>query len=210
MKEAFQNNPNNRTKITDTDMLKKIWLGRGFVSIALQSTGSLYTGAMRDIILVAHNLRSCHNVGSLLRTADGLGVTKVYLTGYTPYPKQKNDERLPHVADKVHKQIQKTALGAETTVSWVHQADIFDVFKQLRAKNYKIAALEQTGESTDLTRWSLAPKVALIIGRETQGIEPEILKACDITLEIPMYGKKESFNVVQAAAMALFYTRFTK
>jgi 23S rRNA (guanosine2251-2'-O)-methyltransferase len=69
---------------------------------------------MRDIILIGHNLRSCHNVGSLLRTAEGLGISKVYLTGYTPYPipTDSEDGRLPHEARKLHKQIQKTALGA--------------------------------------------------------------------------------------------------
>ena len=66
---------------------------------------------MRDIILIAHNLRSCHNVGSLLRTAEGLGVQTVYLTGYTPYPLELGDTRLPHIATKLHKQIDKTALG---------------------------------------------------------------------------------------------------
>jgi 23S rRNA (guanosine2251-2'-O)-methyltransferase len=66
---------------------------------------------MRQLILIAHNLRSTHNVGSILRTAEGLGVTEVYLTGYTPYPETPNDERLPHLARKIQAQIQKTALG---------------------------------------------------------------------------------------------------
>lgn len=163
---------------------------------------------MRDIVLIAHNLRSCHNVGSLLRTADGLGVTKVYLTGYTPYPKQKDDVRLPHIATKIHKQIQKTALGAEETVAWAHDPDIMNVIEALRAGAYTVAGLEQTPESVDLTKWSPTPKIALVVGRETEGIEPEVLKACDLALEIPMLGKKESFNVVQAAAMGLYHCRF--
>lgn len=163
---------------------------------------------MRNIVLIAHNLRSCHNVGSLLRTADGLGVAKVYLTGYTPYPRQKDDVRLPHIAAKVHKQIQKTALGAEETVVWEHCPDIEEVIKTLQAAGFTVAGLEQSRSSTDITVWSPPSKLALIVGRETEGIEPEVLKACDVTLEIPMLGKKESFNVVQAAAMALYHCRF--
>lgn len=147
-------------------------------------------------------------MGSLLRTADGLGVAKVYLTGYTPYPRQKNDERLPHIAAKMHRQIQKTALGAEATAAWEHCQDIEGVIKTLQAADFTIAGLEQNRNSIDLTAWSPAPKVALIVGRETEGIEPEVLEACDTTLEIPMLGKKESFNVVQAAAMALYHCRF--
>ncbi len=161
-------------------------------------------------MLIAHNLRSCHNVGSLLRTADGLGITKVYLTGYTPYPKLNNDDRLPHIADKIHKQIQKTALGAEESVPSEHHNDVFTALEKLRTEGYVIAALEQSSESIDLTSWSPPKALALIVGRETEGIEPEVLVECDKILEIPMAGKKESFNVVQAAAMALFYARFTK
>ncbi|MEI6755611.1 MAG: TrmH family RNA methyltransferase, partial [bacterium] len=75
---------------------------------------------MKCIILIAHNLRSAHNVGSLLRTADAMGVSKVYLTGYSPYPKSENDSRLPHLALKIDKNIAKTALGAEENIDWEH------------------------------------------------------------------------------------------
>lgn len=164
----------------------------------------------RKIVLICHNLRSCHNVGSLLRTADGLGITKVYLTGYTPYPQQENDTRLPHIAMKMHKQIQKTALGAEETAVWIHDPDILSVIAALRTNGYTVAALEQTEASINLTAWTPPSALALIVGRETEGIEAKVLKVCDLSLEIPMAGRKESFNVVQAAAMALFYVRFTK
>jgi 23S rRNA (guanosine2251-2'-O)-methyltransferase len=66
---------------------------------------------MKELVLIAHNLRSTHNVGSLLRTAEGLGLNHVYLSGYTPYPKQAEDSRLPHLVDKLDRQIQKTSLG---------------------------------------------------------------------------------------------------
>ena len=100
---------------------------------------------MRRIILIAHNLRSCHNVGSLLRTAEGLGIENVWLTGYTPYPLgSANDPRLPHLAAKLDRQIHKTALGAESSQPWEHEADIEKVLHGLKADGYQLAAVEQS------------------------------------------------------------------
>jgi 23S rRNA (guanosine2251-2'-O)-methyltransferase len=158
----------------------------------------------RSIVLVAHNLRSCHNVGSLLRTAEGLGVDGVICTGYTPYPLADKDTRLPHLAQKQHRQISKTALGAEEFVSWSHDADVAVVFARLRSQGYKIVALEQAAGSVSLPDFRPPEKLALVVGREADGIEPEVLTGCDYVVEIPMRGQKESFNVVQAAAMALY------
>lgn len=163
---------------------------------------------MKSILLIAHNLRSTHNVGSLMRTAEGLGIDKVYLTGYTPYPKLAHDTRLPHISAKVHKQIQKTALNAEQTQEWEHTEDIFQVLEQLKTSGYTVAALEQTTGSLPLPTYKPADKLALLVGREVEGIEPEVLASCDVALEIPMFGHKESFNVVQAAAMALYHCKF--
>lgn len=160
---------------------------------------------MKKIILIAHNLRSTHNVGSLLRTAEGLGVEKVYLTGYTPYPKTNDDVRLPHISTKLDKQIIKTALGAEEMVAWEHAENVDQVIDNLRRLKYQIAALEQADTSISLPALESSQKVALIIGREAEGIEPEVLQLCDEIIEIPMKGQKESFNVVQAAAMALYH-----
>ena len=163
---------------------------------------------MRELVLIAHNLRSAHNVGSLLRTADGLGIQQVILTGYTPYPAQTHDSRLPHLAAKIDKQIVKTALGAEKNVKWQYYSDIKDVLDDLRAKGFKIVALEQAANSIPLPQFQSPDKLALIVGREVEGIEPEVLELCDFVLEIPMFGNKESFNVAQAAAMALYHFRF--
>ena len=163
---------------------------------------------MREIILIAHNLRSCHNVGSLLRTAEGLGVQKVILSGYTPHPEHANDRRLPHEAVKIAKQINKTALGAENLVKWEHHADIFPVLAKLKKAGYAIAAVEQTEDARELPKYHPPTKIALLVGREVEGVEHEVLAACDLALEVPMFGKKESFNVVQAAAMALYHCRF--
>ena len=163
---------------------------------------------MRKIVLIAHNLRSCHNVGSLLRTAEGLGLANVILSGYTPYPEQKDDERLPHLRKKLHHQIQKTALGAEAAQSWQHYATISEAFTILRGDGFTIAALEQTDTAIQLPSYISPKKIALVVGREVEGLEPEVLQACDLSLVIPMFGVKESFNVAQASAMALYHIRF--
>ncbi|HTH72082.1 MAG TPA: TrmH family RNA methyltransferase [Candidatus Pristimantibacillus sp.] len=165
---------------------------------------------MREIILVAHNLRSTHNVGSLLRTAEGLGVTKVILSGYTPYPMHDEDRRLPHEAGKLGKQINKTALGAEDMVKWEHHAEIIPVLNKLKRDGYAVAALEQTDDAHELHKYHPPQKIVLVLGREVEGLEPEVLAVCDLALEIPMFGKKESYNVVQAAAMALYHCRFVE
>ncbi len=163
---------------------------------------------MSRIILVAHNLRSSHNVGSLLRTAEGLGIHKVYLSGYTPYPETPDDARLPHIRSKVAGQIRKTALGAEDTLAWEHTAEILPLLDQLKADGYVAAALEQTDAALALPGYKPPEKLALILGREVEGVEPEVLAATDLQLVIPMFGQKESFNVVQAAAMALYHIKF--
>lgn len=164
---------------------------------------------MSRLILIAHNLRSAHNVGSLLRTAEGCGVSAVYLTGYTPYPQGPDDERLPHEARKVDQQIAKTALGAEKMIAWHHLADVKPLIADLKKQKFIVAGLEQGPHSTTLFKYQPPKKLAIIVGREVEGIESEVLALCDEILEIPMLGQKESFNVVQAAAMALYHITFT-
>jgi 23S rRNA (guanosine2251-2'-O)-methyltransferase len=163
-----------------------------------------HQGTMRSIVLIAHNLRSTHNVGSLLRTAEGLGVQKVCLTGYTPYPAQEHDFRLPHESRKIDAQIRKTALGAEQSQAWEYWPSIDDAIASLKQAGYTIAALEQTPHSVPLPDYAAPDNIALIVGREVEGVEPEVLALTDVALEIPMAGQKESFNVAQAAAMALY------
>jgi 23S rRNA (guanosine2251-2'-O)-methyltransferase len=163
---------------------------------------------MRQLILVAHNLRSAHNVGSLLRTADGLGIDEVWLTGYTPYPLVEKDHRLPYVAQKINKRINKTALGAEKYVVFKQRDDIFIAIEELKTEGFLIVALEQADNSIKTTEFKPPQKLALIVGREVEGIEAEVLELCNKVLEIPMFGQKESYNVAVAAAMALYSLRF--
>ena len=157
-----------------------------------------------SVILIVHNVRSCYNVGSLLRTSDGLGVGKVYLTGYTPYPVAQGDSRLPHLAAKADRQIHKTALGAEHAISWEHRMDLSQLITELKHASFTITAFEQNAASVPLPAYRSPANVALIVGREVEGIEPEILTLADNIVEIPMRGQKESFNVAAAAAMALY------
>lgn len=163
---------------------------------------------MRQIVIIAHDIRSTHNVGSLLRTAEGVGVECVWLTGYTPYPIGANDTRLPHQAQRIDKAISKTALGAETSQAWSHSDDIYVVIRRLRSEGFTIAALEQTDTSISLPDWQTPDKIAVVLGREVEGVSADVLKLCDLSVEIPMRGRKESYNVVQAAAMALYHCRF--
>ena len=160
--------------------------------------------AMPKVVLVAHNVRSCLNVGSLLRTAEGLGIEHVYLTGYTPYPLMPQDARLPHLARKIANRINKSALGAEDMIAWSYDEDISRVITQLKNDGYEIVALEQDKRSVPLPTFKPKKPVALIVGREVEGIEPEVLAMCGNVVEIPMAGRKESFNVAVAAAMALY------
>ncbi len=161
----------------------------------------------RLLILIIHNVRSTHNVGSMLRTADGLGVSKVYLTGYTPYPQHKTDDRLPFLAESINKRITKTSLGAEHYVDWEHCVDISKLLRELHKTKYEIVALEQSKRSIPVHDYKAPDRVALIVGREIGGIELSILDSSDAIIEIPMKGKKESFNVSVAAAIALFAIR---
>lgn len=164
---------------------------------------------MRSLILIVHNVRSANNVGSLLRTAEGLGIEEVILSGYTPYPKMPSDERLPHIAEKVERKLQKTALDAHLSIKWRRTDKLIDVIEQLKAKSYTIAGLEQTDSSVNLSQYNPDSKVALIVGNEVSGLATELLQKTDVNLEIPMYGKKESYNVAAAGAMALYHLRFS-
>jgi 23S rRNA (guanosine2251-2'-O)-methyltransferase len=157
-----------------------------------------------QIILIIHNIRSTHNVGSLMRSADGFGVKHIYLTGYTPYPKKENDQRLPHIYEKMTKQINKTALGAENNISWSQSEDIADVLIAVKKMGYLMSALEQTETAQNLSSFKASQNIALIVGSEIGGIDKRLLNFADIHLQIPMRGKKESFNVAVAGAIALY------
>lgn len=157
---------------------------------------------MPEIIIIAHNIRSTHNVGAIFRTAEGFGVKKIILSGYTPYPKLKTDTRLPHISEKLTSQIHKTALGAESMVLFEYLE--LPPFEALKESGYRIIGLEQAARSVPLSTYISPLKIALLIGEEVHGIEDELLDHCEDIIEIPMVGKKESFNVSVATGIALY------
>ena len=157
---------------------------------------------MQEIIVIAHNIRSTHNIGSIFRTCEGFGVKRLILSGYSPAPAFNDDPRLPHITRKLTSQIHKTALGAETIVPFEYSLEPpLDVLKQ---EGYRLVALEQSKDSILLPAYDPPKKIALLLGEEVFGIESSLLQRCDDTVEIPMSGKKESFNVSVATGIALY------
>jgi 23S rRNA (guanosine2251-2'-O)-methyltransferase len=157
---------------------------------------------MPQIIVIAHNIRSTHNIGSIFRTCEGFGVNKIILSGYSPYPSILNDERLPHITLKLTAQIHKTALGAETMVPFEHQSE--PDFKSLKNAGYRIVGLEQDIRSVMLDKYDAPNKLVLLLGEEVKGLTDSLINECDDLIEIPMVGKKESFNVSVATGIALY------
>lgn len=174
---------------------------------------------MPEIIVIAHNIRSTHNVGSIFRTCEGFGVKRIILSGYTPYPEislnsktsprahidgkaTQKDPRLPHVRQKITRNIHKTALGAEAIVPFEYH-DTLDL-GTLDIEGYRLVALEQAPTSIDIRYYQPADRIALLLGEEVHGIKPELLKKAHDIIEIPMSGKKESFNVSVATGIALY------
>ncbi|MBR3332447.1 TrmH family RNA methyltransferase [Candidatus Saccharibacteria bacterium] len=158
------------------------------------------------MILVLDNIRSCYNVGAILRTAEGFGVERVILSGYTP--RMHDDNLLPHLRDKLDREIHKTALGAEDMLDIYSCGDIFTEVEKLRKSGYQIVGLENNIAENTIKignfRGAKVDKIVLILGEEVHGINPELYNLIDTFVEIPMKGKKESFNVSVAAGIAMY------
>lgn len=154
------------------------------------------------ITLVLDNLRSCHNVGSIIRTADGFGQRRFVFLGTTPHPRLPGDRRLAHQSLKQTKQIAKTALGAEQNIQGLYCAKTQD-FLQAK-KDWPIVCLEQTPDGRPLREYRLERPVYLVVGNEIDGVSEELLDCSSERLTIPMSGDKESFNVAVAAGIALY------
>lgn len=155
-----------------------------------------------EIIVIAHNIRSTHNVGSIFRTCEGFGVSKLILSGYTPYPTIPGDTRLPHIREKLTSQIHKTALGAEGILPFEYQPTLD--LAALHVAGFLIVGLEQDARASVLPQYTPPPKIALLLGEEVEGIDQSLRDQCDDLIEIPMKGTKESFNVSVAAGIALY------
>ncbi len=162
-----------------------------------------------QLIVVLHNIRSTYNVGAILRTAEGFGAEQVILSGYTPRVHDKS--LLPHFRDKLDHEIHKTALGAEDLLDIYASDDIFETLKSLKKQGWQIVGLENNIANDNLVqinspemKQKLSDKVVLVLGEEVNGIDNSLYEIIDLFVEIPMKGKKESFNVSVAAGIAIY------
>lgn len=144
------------------------------------------------VVLVLDNIRSAHNVGSAFRTADAFGVDKIYLGGICPVPPSP--------------ELRKVALGAEEVVPFGHVSDVVDLVHRLQADGYTVIAVEQTVNSVKLDRFRREPgkKYALVFGNEVEGVQQEVVDACDFAQEIPQKGTKHSLNVSVSIGVVLW------
>lgn len=149
-------------------------------------------------VLVLHNIRSAHNVGSCFRTADGAGVGRIILCGYTPDHLDPKGRERPDFA--------KVSLGAQNFVPYSREPELKDAIQKLKAEGYKVLAVELAPDATNLFDYkhTEGEKLAIVLGNEVGGIEPKDLSLCDEIIEIPMRGQKHSLNVSVACGVALF------
>jgi tRNA G18 (ribose-2'-O)-methylase SpoU len=154
---------------------------------------------MPTLYLILNGIRSTHNVGAMLRTADGAGVQRVYLCGCTPAPIDRFGRKRKDVA--------KTSLGAEDMVAWEQAGDVLALLQKLKVDGVRVVALEQNVQSVPYNTLTLNAPTALLVGEEVHGLSQKVLDVCDVISEIPMYGKKESLNVSVAAGIALYQLR---
>ncbi|MFZ1730650.1 MAG: RNA methyltransferase [Bacteroidota bacterium] len=143
------------------------------------------------LVIVVDNVRSLYNVGSIFRSCDGALVEKLYLCGFSPYPPRK--------------EISKTALSATESVPWEYVYDVCEVLSRMKAEGWRVAALEHTTQSVscfDLTSEHFP--LAIVVGNEVAGVSDEALAMCDLAIEIPMFGAKQSLNVAVATGVICF------
>ena len=149
-----------------------------------------------ETYLILHNIRSVQNVGAIFRTADAVGISKIYLTGYTPTPKDR--------FGRVRKDIAKTALGAEKIVEWEYVKSVSSLIKKLKKYKFKMIAVEQAKNAVDYKKLEIKFPVAFIFGNEVKGLSKSILGKSDKVVQIKMLGKKESLNVSVTVGVLLF------
>lgn len=142
------------------------------------------------IIVVLENIRSAYNVGSVFRTSDAFLIEAIYIIGYSAKPP--------------HKEIKKTALGAEDTVEWKHFKTSAEALEELKSKGYKIYAVEQVENSISLEKFTSRDNVAIVFGNEVTGVEQSTIALCDGSIEIPQLGMKHSLNIATAVGVVLW------
>ncbi|MEZ4842641.1 MAG: RNA methyltransferase [Bacteroidia bacterium] len=150
------------------------------------------------IKIVLDNVRSMNNVGSVFRTGDAFRIDHIYLCGITPTPP--------------HRDITKTAIGAENTVDWLYEKDVLNCIKTLQSEGYTIFGIEQTDQSTVLNKidFNKFEKIALVFGNEIDGLHDDIVNECNYLIEIPQIGTKHSINVSVCAGILMWEAAKTK
>jgi 23S rRNA (guanosine2251-2'-O)-methyltransferase len=151
------------------------------------------------IVVLLDNVRSAGNTGSVFRSADAFRIGEVILGGYTPCPP--------------HRELTKTAIGAEKNVLWRHTDNILAALSELKSQGYLLVALEHTENSMSLEKWDPPhDRLALVFGNEVYGVQQDVLDACDHCIEIPQYGTKHSLNVSVCAGIVMWHAslKFTK
>ena len=156
------------------------------------STADFKTARKLPVVIILDNIRSQNNVGSVFRTSDAFRVEKLCLCGITAVPP--------------HREIEKAALGATLSVEWQHYEDTLQAVAELKAKGYKVYAVEQVEHSTPLQDFNPQAweKTAFVFGNEVEGIRQEVVDACDGALEIPQFGTKHSFNISVSIGIVLW------
>lgn len=152
------------------------------------------------VSFILHNIRSLENVGLFFRLADALLIEKIYLTGYTGYPRKENDEREERIIAHAEKEIQKTAIKLVPFVPWERVEDINSLISQI-SPICQIVGVEQTDQSQDYRQAHFKTPLALLFGHERTGVEDELLNQCDLIIHIPMLGMGNSHNVAMSASI---------
>lgn len=149
-----------------------------------------------QVAVLLHNIRSAHNVGSIFRTADAAGVSKIYLSGYAPTPVDR--------FKRPQKEIAKTALGAQEFIPWEYVKNLRTHISKLKSDGWQIVGVEQDKRSRDYRAFKPQRPTLLIFGNEVRGLSRSLRNSCDDLIQIPMFGKKESLNVATTAGIILF------
>ncbi len=160
------------------------------VELGRKSVEEFKESPKNPVIAVLENVRSAYNVGSVFRTADAFLIDAIYITGYTAKPP--------------HKEIKKTALGAEETVDWKHFPSAKEAIEVLKQDGYRVFAVEQVESGISLEEFDVSGKIAVIFGNEVSGVDQSTIALCDGTIEIPQLGMKHSLNIATAAGVVLW------
>ncbi|MDP5077502.1 MAG: RNA methyltransferase [Nonlabens sp.] len=144
------------------------------------------------LTIVLDNVRSLNNIGSIFRSADAYRVEKIYLCGITAQPP--------------HKDIRKTALGATETVAWEYAESTLDIVTALNSNGYKTCAIEQADRSENLYNFQAktCEKVAIVLGNEVDGVQQEVIDACNTVIELDQFGTKHSLNIAVCAGIVIY------